>query len=111
VEKYRTGWTRSATGCRYVGILERTLGRFRQAEQTLRGTTDATSCGNPDLAVALVAPGDLLNEQGRFTESRATFEDALKLAPARDQTRASALIGLGDAESDAGQLRPAISHF
>lgn len=91
-----------------VGILERTLGRFREAEQTLRAATDATSRGNPDRAVGLVALGDLLNEQARFTESRATFEDALKLATARDQTRASALIGLGNAESNAGELGRAI---
>jgi tetratricopeptide (TPR) repeat protein len=94
-----------------VGSLERTLGRFREAEQTLRAAIDATSRGNPDHAAALVALGDLLNEQEHFTESRATFEDALKLARARDQTRASALIGLGDAESNGGQLQPAIGHL
>jgi tetratricopeptide (TPR) repeat protein len=94
-----------------VGSLERTLGRFREAEQTLRAATNATAGSNPDYPVALVALGDLLNEQGRLIESRATFEGALKRMPARDQTRASALIGLGDAESNGGQLQPAIAHL
>jgi tetratricopeptide (TPR) repeat protein len=94
-----------------VGMLQRNLGRFREAEQTSRAAVEAIPRASPDRAVALVALGDLLDEEGRFMEARITFEDALKLSPGRNQIRASALIGLGDAESAGGQLTPAGAHL
>jgi len=92
-----------------VGILQRTLGRFREAEQTLRAAADSASSGNPGNAVALIAFGDLLNEQARFIEARQMYEEALRLSPARDRTRASALISLGYTESNSGQFKPAFA--
>jgi len=94
-----------------VGILQRTLGDFRDAEQTLRATADSAPRDSSDRAVALVAIGDLMNEQDRFIEARPAFEEALKLSPERDRTRAVALIGLGDAESNGGQFQPGIVHL
>jgi tetratricopeptide (TPR) repeat protein len=94
-----------------VGILQRTLGRFHEAEQTLRAAADSASRGNSGSAIALIAFGDLLNEQGRFIEACQTYEEALKLSPARDRTRASALISLGYAESNARQFQPAFAQL
>jgi tetratricopeptide (TPR) repeat protein len=94
-----------------VGILQHTLGRLREAEQTSRAAVDAIPRDSPDRAVALAALGDLLYEEGLFMESRETFKEALKLLPGRDQIRASALIGLGDAESADRQSRPALAHL
>ena len=106
-----TGGDRTLQVATTVGILQRTLGRFREAEQTLRAAADSASRGNSGSAVALAAFGDLLIEQGRFIEACQTFEKALKLSPGRDQTRASALIGLGYAESNGGRSQPGIGHL
>jgi tetratricopeptide (TPR) repeat protein len=91
-----------------VGILQRTLGNFRESEQTLRAVADSARRDSSDRALALVALGDLMNEQDRFIEARPVFEAALKLSPERDRTRAAALIGLGDAQSNGGQFQPGI---
>jgi tetratricopeptide (TPR) repeat protein len=91
-----------------MGILQRTLGRYRDAEQTFRIASDSASRGS---AVALTTFGDLLNDQGRFIEADQTFEKALKLSPERNKTRARALIGLGYAESNIGHLQTAIVHL
>jgi len=93
-----------------VGILRRTLGNFRGAEEILRAAVD--SAHEPlDHVLALIAFGDLLNEQARFSEARPALEQALELSPERDRSRASALIGLGDAESNSGQFQPGIAHL
>jgi tetratricopeptide (TPR) repeat protein len=106
-----TGGDRTLQVAITVGILQRTLGRFREAEQTLRAAADSASRGNSGSAVALAAFGDLLIEQDRFIEACQMFEKALKLSPGRDQTRASALIGLGYAESNGGRSQPGIGHL
>jgi len=106
-----TGEDRSLQVAITVGILQRNLGRFREAEQTLRSAADSVSRGNPGSAVALASVGDLLIQQGRSIEACQRFEEALKLSPGRDQTRASALIGLGYAESTGGRSQPAIGHL
>lgn len=106
-----TGGDRSVQVAVTLGILQRTRGGFRQAEQTLRAAADSASRGNSGSAVALAALGDLLTEEGRFAEACQTFERALKLLLKRDQSRASALIGLGYAESNSGQSQQAIGHL
>lgn len=93
-----------------IGLLHRILGHFRESEQILRSAVGSAR-DSSDHSAALVALGEVLNEQARFIESRPMFEEALRLSPRRDRTRASALIGLGDAESNSRQIQPGISHL
>jgi tetratricopeptide (TPR) repeat protein len=93
-----------------VGILRRMLGNFRGAEEILRAAVDSAH-ESSDHALALIAFGDLLNEQARFSEARPAFEQALELSPERDRSRASALIGLGDTESNSGRFQPGIARL
>src|SRR6185312_3956400 len=45
------------------------------------------------------------------SEARPAFEQALELSPERDRSRASALIGLGDTESNSGRFQPGIARL
>ncbi len=106
-----TGGDRTLQVALTVGMLQRTLGRCREAEQTLRVAADSVSRSNTGGPLALAAFGNLLIQQSRFIEACQTFEKALKLSPGRDQTRASALISLGYAENNCGRSQSAIGHL
>jgi tetratricopeptide (TPR) repeat protein len=83
-----------------LAIVERVMGEYTEAEALLRNALARMGLNDGSLSLLLSTLGDILREQGRFTEARVLLERAANLTGSSWTDRVNTGISLAELDSD-----------